>query len=381
MIYPIINSPPISRYKVGEKYSIPANKFNSYSVGVIIHEFPDDLVNYAEYSLESYVTQEFDWVSLADQIAGLGYVDYVVIRVKVERGFCYWPTEIEFNNGQTISYNGKTIPVYGENYHIGNPYYSGIGVSEYKTENAVSAFKAKGIKVFFYYPIGRDNNLRTILSDSELQNSANSAIYGRYEEWHNHVILQLTELVQNYDIDGVWLDNQTKHPWLNNDGNSVRWENYQNIYDTLKQKRRSLIIAGNLNVANDGASLYAGGKIQYFPADVIGQEYLSRVSDEEFVDEMTHIGSNYLIPKEYLFDGLYNNATASQYTWWDTNTPGAPVNVNSIRDQSFFQDQYNNAVSLGATPLINIGPIPASVGTNVHLIDTTYYSRLANIVL
>jgi len=384
MISNFVNIGGKKKYLVGANYSIPAKRYNTYRAGGIIHMQPDDRVNYSRYDIESYLTQNYDWASLASQIADIGYIDFILFRVKLEDGFHYWPTETQFNNGSSFSYNGETVPIYGFDYHIGNSHFSGLGITSNMVEGFITAFEAVGIVPGLYYPIGRDRSTRTDMSNSELQNSATAAIYNKYDVFHQQVLDEIEELMRWYNPSMIWLDSMTKHPWLNNSGENVRWENHQEIYDLIKGINKYCIVNGNLNVSGDGGSLYDATdstKIQFFPQDVISQEYNGEVSDPEYVDQMSHDGSNYLIPKERLWDGIYNNSQSIQYVWWDTNSPDAPAGANQIRTQQNYQDLYDETISLGATPLWNFAPYPASIGSNIHQIDSTILSRMQNISL
>jgi hypothetical protein len=359
-------------------YSEKQTAYNNLGIGGIFHIMRDDNVNYGVEDLECYYTENFNWTGIADQIASLGFIDYIIFRAKVETGFCHWPTQVQF---PTFQYNGVTVPQRGNDFNLGNSYYSGIGVTDDNIDRFMSEFARVGIKTGIYYPIGRDVNVRTDLPDSELQNSSDPAIYGRYDEYHDYVISHVEELMTLYSPEIFWLDNLTKHPWLNNSGADDRWQKQARVYSAIRDKNPNTIIMGNLNVYSDGGSLYTGNKLQYYPLDVISQEYHREVPDNEYQDLKSHEGRNVLIPMERLYDGLYSDDKEVQYAWWDPASSSAPTNPNQVRDQTTYQNEYDRAKTLGATPCFNFGPLPASVGTGKHLVDSTTMTRLNNLIL
>lgn len=303
------------------------------------------------------------------------------MRAKNETGFCHWPTAVQFAGGIPFTYNGVTVPQWTD-FNITNSHISGLGVTSDTIPRFMAAFANVGIKTGIYYPIGRDQNVRTNMSNTELRNSSDPDIYGRYDQYHIYCRDHIEELMTLYNPEIFWLDNLNHHPWINNSGSDIKRENHEDIYNKMKSINKNIIIMGNLNVEDTGGTLYEGGNIKYFPIDIISQEFASEVPDNEYSDNMTDNGNPYKVPKERLWDGLFNDDNPDvQYDYWDPAAPGAPTNPNQVKTQQDFQDAYDRAITLGATPNFNIGPIPASVGTNKHLIDATYLSRLAGISL
>lgn len=132
---------------------------------------------------DSLILSKLDTDQMVEQITKTG-ADSVVVWFKDENGYCYYNTE------------------YG-------PRHPNLGDTDFSGE-MVSKLKAKGIGVIAYYIVGLDWNYSKTHPEHQLVFS--DGLPGTYlfpclnSPYRDYVIAQTTEIVKNYDVDGIWLD-------------------------------------------------------------------------------------------------------------------------------------------------------------------------------
>jgi len=336
-----------------------------------------------------------DWANKAE---AAGNVDYAYLVTKHQVGFQLYPNSIQFNEGNTITYDdsyrtNRVIP-YHQQYGVSNSALTGIQqdiVGEY-----INTMKSKGVEPGLYYNIGKDINIRAGFNNEDpssfdgsgnyrdywaewkanglsAANAAYPNITGDYSQYYrmyiNYVKEHMTHLLSNFDINLLWFDAVAWFPRV-----ALR-----ELYEHVKSIRSNCLVTMNVpsegsplsikpngaisnppfNVSDDEIYLFQGG----LPAtDIVCYEE-HRVSEisSELTPPISHNGINYHIPTEVCATAL----TGSKWFW----------NTGSSTPRSDLQAIYDDFVGNKGLRLL-IAPTPDQDG----IIPTSVFNALKAIV-
>jgi alpha-L-fucosidase len=310
--------------------SAAQKKWMELGYGMFLH-FGPNTMNGVGWGDGQFDVKDFNPGVHADQWAEVAYkagMRYGVLTTRHLDGFCLWPSK----------YSSYTV-----------------GQSPLKTDIVkafVDAFRARGLKIGFYYSLW----------------DRNAPFYANDKQYAQYMRDQVTELLQQYGevielwFDGAWdKDHPTKEwpfdpAWENNPASGLGYgERYEwkALYDTIKRVQPQCL------VINNSSSDRPGG-VRYLPVDIRTAEHFDFVHKGKLYEPVTDpiytdkAGKQHYLPLEYC-------ATLNP-SWFQTN-----VEYYNHPSAEQIAGWYRKARKTNANLLLNVGPNREGYLPEIHV--------------